>query len=83
MMTKEQMIWAYAKMNQIRCFEEKALSLFEQNKLRGSVHLYIGEEAVAAGVCCQLSKEDLLPAPTEDMGTVWQKAQTQSMRWLS
>ena len=60
MMTKEQMIWAYAKMNQIRCFEEKALSLFEQNKLRGSVHLYIGEEAVAAGVCCQLSKEDFI-----------------------
>lgn len=60
MMTKERMRWIYAKMNQIRQFEEKALSLFEQNKLRGSVHLYIGEEAVAATVCSALTDEDLI-----------------------
>ncbi|MZQ98991.1 MAG: pyruvate dehydrogenase (acetyl-transferring) E1 component subunit alpha [Acidaminobacter sp.] len=47
-------------MNQIRWFELKAQSLFEQNKLRGSVHLYAGEEAVAAGVCALLRDEDYI-----------------------
>ena len=47
-------------MNRIRCFEMKAVSLFESNKLRGSVHLYVGEEAVAATVCSRLSDEDYI-----------------------
>lgn len=50
----------YQTMNQIRAFEMKALSLFESNKLRGSVHLYVGEEAVAATVCSRLSDEDYI-----------------------
>lgn len=28
-------LWIYQTMNEIRCFEEKALSLFEANRLRG------------------------------------------------
>ncbi|MGI6168830.1 MAG: thiamine pyrophosphate-dependent dehydrogenase E1 component subunit alpha [Christensenellales bacterium] len=47
-------------MNQIRAFELKAQSLFEENKLRGSVHLYAGEEAIAAGVCSLLREEDYI-----------------------
>ena len=47
-------------MNQIRWFELKAQSLFEENKLRGSVHLYAGEEAVAAGVCALLRDDDYI-----------------------
>jgi len=50
----------YTKMNEIRSFESKALSLFEENKLRGSVHLYIGEEAIAATVCSSLRDEDYI-----------------------
>ncbi|MGE4484023.1 MAG: thiamine pyrophosphate-dependent dehydrogenase E1 component subunit alpha [Oscillospiraceae bacterium] len=50
----------YKTMNQIRYFESKALTLFEENKLRGSVHLYIGEEAVAATVCSNLRDEDYI-----------------------
>jgi TPP-dependent pyruvate/acetoin dehydrogenase alpha subunit len=52
--------WIYQTMNQIRSFELKAQSLFEENKLRGSVHLYAGEEAVAAGVCSLLRDEDYI-----------------------
>ncbi|MHB8276991.1 MAG: hypothetical protein ACYDIA_04990 [Candidatus Humimicrobiaceae bacterium] len=44
------MIWIYKTMKEIRKFEEKALKFFEESKLRGYVHLYIGEEAVAATV---------------------------------
>lgn len=47
-------------MQRIRAFEEKALKLFEANQLRGSVHLYIGEEAVAATVCSHLTDEDYI-----------------------
>ena len=60
MIEKERAQLIYANMNRIRCFEMKALSLFESNKLRGSVHLYIGEEAVAATVCSRLSDEDYI-----------------------
>lgn len=60
MLTKEKKLWIYRTMNDIRYFELKALSLFEQNMLRGSVHLYAGEEAVAAGVCAHLRDEDYI-----------------------
>lgn len=60
MIPLERKRWIYKKMNQIRCFELKAQSLFEENKLRGSVHLYAGEEAVAAGVCALLRDEDYI-----------------------
>ena len=60
MIKKETALWIYRKMNEIRDFEETAWTLFTQNKLRGSVHLYTGEEAIAAGVCSQLSDEDYI-----------------------
>jgi len=58
--SKNRMLWIYTKMNEIRKFEEKAWKLFEQNKLRGSVHLYIGEEAIAATVISLLRDEDYI-----------------------
>ena len=50
----------YLTMAKIRAFETKALKLFENNQLRGSVHLYIGEEAVAATVCSRLTDADYI-----------------------
>lgn len=44
----------YEKMLKIRNFELKALELYAKNLIRGSMHLYIGEEAVAVGVCSAL-----------------------------
>jgi TPP-dependent pyruvate/acetoin dehydrogenase alpha subunit len=60
MIEKERLLWIYKTMNQIRYFEIKAATLFEENKLRGSVHLYAGEEAVAATVCSLLTDEDYI-----------------------
>lgn len=60
MIDKKRSLWIYNKMNEIRNFELKALELFEENKLRGSVHLYIGEEAVAATICSSLRDEDYI-----------------------
>lgn len=60
MIEKDRARFIYKTMNQIRCFELKAVQLFEENKLRGSVHLYVGEEAVAATVCSSLTSEDYI-----------------------
>ena len=60
MMDRERAGHIYLTMARIRAFESKALKLFEENKLRGSVHLYIGEEAVAATVCSRLTDDDYI-----------------------
>lgn len=58
MIDRERLVWIYGTMQKIRKFEEMALKFFEENKLRGSVHLYIGEEAIAATVCSLLRETD-------------------------
>ena len=50
----------YSDMNRIRSFEERTVRLFEEDKLRGSVHLYIGEEAIAATICSHLTDDDYI-----------------------
>lgn len=42
----------------IRRFEEKSAELYTKEKIRGFLHLYIGEEAVAVGVLQSMSPED-------------------------
>ncbi|HEX3268741.1 MAG TPA: thiamine pyrophosphate-dependent dehydrogenase E1 component subunit alpha [Gaiellaceae bacterium] len=44
----------------IRAFEERVGELTRANEVHGLVHLSIGQEAVAAGVCCALRTEDLV-----------------------
>ncbi len=60
MIESERLVAIYTTMNKIRKFEEKVVELFEGNALRGSVHLYIGEEAVAATVCSLLRDDDYI-----------------------
>lgn len=50
----------YKKMLEIRRFEEKVYELFTQNLIPGTMHLYIGEEAVAVGVCAALTPTDYI-----------------------
>ena len=45
-------------MVRIRFFEEAAGKIFEANKIPGFVHLYVGQEAVASGVCVALRDDD-------------------------
>lgn len=44
----------------IRRFEEKLVELYPAQEIKTPVHLSIGQEAVAAGVCAHLQKEDLI-----------------------
>ncbi len=48
----------HRRMVRIRLFEEAAGSLAEAAKLPGFLHLYVGEEAVASGVCVNLNDDD-------------------------
>ncbi len=56
----EKLLWMYTNMLTIRRFEEKVAELFAVGKIPGFVHLYIGEEAVATGVCAHLRKDDYI-----------------------
>ena len=47
MLSREKALWIFRKMNEIRNFEETAWKLYSENRVYGSVHLYIGEEAIA------------------------------------
>ncbi|MHB0870255.1 MAG: thiamine pyrophosphate-dependent dehydrogenase E1 component subunit alpha [Chloroflexota bacterium] len=47
-------------MMRIRAFESKVEELFLAGQIAGSVHLYIGEESVATGVCSVLRPDDYL-----------------------
>ncbi|HNZ62739.1 MAG TPA: thiamine pyrophosphate-dependent dehydrogenase E1 component subunit alpha [Bacillota bacterium] len=60
MIDEKKALWIYKTMKEIREFEETAWTLFTENKLRGSVHLYTGQEAVAAAICSQLTDEDYI-----------------------
>ena len=48
----------YRCMLEIREFEMKAREIFRSGRMPGFIHLYIGEEAVAAGVCAALNPDD-------------------------
>ncbi|MGE5601827.1 MAG: thiamine pyrophosphate-dependent dehydrogenase E1 component subunit alpha [Nitrososphaerales archaeon] len=48
----------YRRMLTIRRFEERCNYLFMQGKIPSTLHLYIGQEAVAVGVCAHLTDAD-------------------------
>jgi pyruvate dehydrogenase E1 component alpha subunit len=52
----------------IRRFEEKAAEVYMQGKIRGFLHLYIGEEAVAVGAMQALRPEDAIVATYREHG---------------
>ena len=58
--TPENLIPLYETMLKIRRFEEVALQKFQDGEIPGFMHLYIGEEAVATGVCAALMKDDVV-----------------------
>jgi pyruvate dehydrogenase E1 component alpha subunit/2-oxoisovalerate dehydrogenase E1 component len=56
------------EMVRIRRFEEKCVELYSAQKIRGFMHLYIGEEAVAVGVMERLTPEDAVVATYREHG---------------
>jgi pyruvate dehydrogenase E1 component alpha subunit len=56
--TKETYLYWFESMYLMRKFEEKSAQLYGQQKIRGFCHLYIGQEACAAGSASALKKGD-------------------------
>lgn len=56
--SKETYLEWYELMLRIRRFEERALMMYGQQKIRGFCHVYIGQEALAAGIESAIRKED-------------------------
>ncbi len=57
-------------MKRIREFETKAAELFAEGRIPGFVHLYIGEEAVATGVCANLKDSDYITSTHRGHGHI-------------
>jgi acetoin:2,6-dichlorophenolindophenol oxidoreductase subunit alpha len=55
---REELLEAYRIMKTIREFEERLHTEFATGEIPGFVHLYAGEEAIAAGVCVHLDGDD-------------------------
>jgi pyruvate dehydrogenase E1 component alpha subunit len=60
----------YTRILRIRRFEEQVGTLFAQGQLPGFVHLYIGEEGVASGVCAALRDDDYIVSTHRGHGHV-------------
>lgn len=56
------------EMLRVRRLEERCVELYSEAKIRGFLHVYIGEEAVAAGVMSALAPEDAVVATYREHG---------------
>lgn len=56
------------QMVRIRRFEEKCIELYQKEKIRGFLHVYIGEEAIAVGAMQALQPEDAIVATYREHG---------------
>jgi len=68
--SNEKMIDLYKKMVTIRLFEEKIRDLYARGLVPGLAHLYIGEEAIAVGVCANLTRDDYITSTHRGHGHV-------------
>jgi TPP-dependent pyruvate/acetoin dehydrogenase alpha subunit len=60
MLDNHQLVGMYRKMLEIRYTEEKLVEMRNEGYIKGSLHLEIGQEAVAVGACWALKKEDYI-----------------------
>lgn len=59
-MDKDSRLQLMELMLRIRKFEEKTVQLYQENRIWGHLHPYIGQEAVAAGACMALNNDDYI-----------------------
>ncbi len=74
--TKETYLYWYELMQLLRRFEEKTGQLYGMQKIRGFCHLYIGQEALAAGCMTATRQEDPFITAYRDHGLALAKGVT-------
>jgi pyruvate dehydrogenase E1 component alpha subunit len=57
-LSKKRLLKMYQDMVKIRYFENQIIDVYSKGLMPGLAHLYIGEEAIAVGVCANLTKRD-------------------------
>jgi pyruvate dehydrogenase E1 component alpha subunit len=67
-LTRDHALALLGQMVLIRRFEEKAAELYTRGKIRGFLHLYIGEEAVAVGTMQAFASDDAIVATYREHG---------------
>lgn len=68
MIPEADLVDLYRQMLRIRRFEERCVALYSNQQVRGFIHLYIGQEAVAAGVISRLGPQDAVVATYREHG---------------
>ena len=63
----------YRTVRLIRRFEERAIELVNSGEIVGGIHPYIGQEAIAAGVCAALRVDDVITSTHRGHGHVLAK----------
>jgi Pyruvate/2-oxoglutarate dehydrogenase complex, dehydrogenase (E1) component, eukaryotic type, alpha subunit len=58
--SKKQLLSFYETMYKMRRFEEEVFEFYKKGMMPGLAHLYMGEEAVATGVCAVLKEDDYI-----------------------
>ena len=67
-LTREHLLLLLRQMLLIRRFEEKCAEMYQAQKIKGFLHLYIGEEAVAVGCMQALTPDDAVVATYREHG---------------
>jgi pyruvate dehydrogenase E1 component alpha subunit len=68
LVSREHALGLLRAMVRIRTFEEKCAELYSASEIRGFLHLYIGEEAIAVGVMNALTPDDAVVATYREHG---------------
>jgi pyruvate dehydrogenase E1 component alpha subunit len=68
--SNEKLIFMYEQMVRIRYFEERVKDLFAAGEMPGFVHLYLGQEAIASGVCATLNDDDYITSTHRGHGHI-------------
>ncbi len=78
--SKEQLMKFYEIMFRMRRFEEETFEFYKKGMMAGLAHLYLGEEAVATGVCGALNESDYIGSTHRGHGhLVAREADTKKM----
>ncbi|TXT56114.1 MAG: Acetoin:2,6-dichlorophenolindophenol oxidoreductase subunit alpha [Candidatus Thorarchaeota archaeon] len=70
MVSKKTLVELYTRTLKVRLFEEKVWDLFGQNLVPGTLHLYLGQEAVAAGITAAMKDSDWVQSTHRGHGHV-------------
>jgi pyruvate dehydrogenase E1 component alpha subunit len=71
--SNDQLIGFYRTMRLIRRFEQRVVELVNRNEIPGVTHEYVGEEAVATGVCQALRADDVITSTHRGHGHILAK----------